>query len=171
MGRLTNLTALVLVLAAAGHLQGQIVISLDTVIDYSVITVAGSGFNYPYGPISDASGTLTGTLASGDAINAGFQTYSSASIVLIPAVLGDMDGDGEVDGSDVDPFVDILLNGPYQAEADMNEDGEVNGLDVDPFVAAVVGSGTQPVDEPSSFLLCLVALGVVGGWWKWRRAA
>ena len=39
----------------------------------------------------------------------------------------------------VTPFVDVLLNGPYQAEADMNEDDEVNGLDVDPFVAAVVG--------------------------------
>jgi hypothetical protein len=49
---------------------------------------------------------------------------------------------------------------------DVNFDGDVNGLDVDPFVAAVVG-GTQAIPEPSTFLLALVALAVVGGWRKW----
>ena len=76
-------------------------------------------------------------------------------------LLGDVNLDGEVNGLDVDPFVEVLLNGPPQAEADMNEDGEVNGLDVDPFVAAVVGGGTQPVPEPSTLLLVLIALGVM----------
>jgi hypothetical protein len=57
------------------------------------------------------------------------------------ALLGDVNLDGVVNGLDVDPFVDVLLSGPFQAEADMNLDGVVNGLDVDPFVAAVVGSG------------------------------
>jgi len=65
---------------------------------------------------------------------------------------------------DVDPFVDVLLNGPFQAAADMNEDGEVNGLDVDPFVAAVVGGGVAAVPEPSTLLLCLLALGRLTGW-------
>jgi hypothetical protein len=86
-------------------------------------------------------------------------------------LLGDVNLDGEVNGLDVDPFVEVLLSGPYQAEADMNGDQVVNGLDVDPFVAAVVGGGVQSVDEPSTVLLALVALGVVGGWWKWKRAA
>jgi YVTN family beta-propeller protein len=81
-------------------------------------------------------------------------------------LLGDVNLDGVVNGLDVDPFVEGLLSGPYQPEADMNEDQVVNGLDVDPFVAAVVG-GTQPVPEPSTLLLCLVALGLVGGWRKW----
>ena len=48
---------------------------------------------------------------------------------------------------------------------DVNLDGVVNGLDVDPFVAAVVG--VQAVPEPSTLLLCIVALGVVGGLRKW----
>ena len=56
--------------------------------------------------------------------------------------------------------------GLYQPEADMNEDQVVNGLDVDPFVAAVVG-GVQQIPEPSTILLVLIALGVVGGWRKW----
>jgi hypothetical protein len=86
-------------------------------------------------------------------------------------ILGDVNGDGEVNGLDVDPFVDALLSGSYQPEADMNEDQVVNGLDVDPFVAAVVGGGTQQIPEPSTLLLALVTLGVFGGWWKWKRAA
>ena len=82
-------------------------------------------------------------------------------------LLGDVNGDGEVNGLDVDPFVDILLNGPYQAAADMNADQGVNGLDVDLFVAAVVGGAAQSIPEPSTFLLCIIALGVVGAWRKW----
>ncbi len=84
-----------------------------------------------------------------------------------PVLLGDLNGDGEVNGLDVDPFVDVLLNGPFHAAADMNEDGDVNGLDVDPFVVAVVGGGSQQIPEPSTLLLGLVALGVIGGWRKW----
>jgi len=65
-----------------------------------------------------------------------------------------------VNGLDVDPFVEVLLSGPYQTEADMNDDQVVNGLDVDPFVAAVVAGGTQQIPEPSTLLLCLIVLGI-----------
>jgi phospholipase/lecithinase/hemolysin len=92
--------------------------------------------------------------------NAAFDVLAGSSL------LGDVNGDGDVNGLDVDPFVDVLLSGPYQPEADMNEDQVVNGLDVDPFVAAVVG-GTQQIPEPSTLLLGLLALGVVGAWRKW----
>jgi hypothetical protein len=84
--------------------------------------------------------------------------------------VGDVNHDTEVNGLDVDPFADVLLASRFDVAADMNLDGVVNGLDVDPFVAAVVG-GTQPVPEPSTLLLALIALGVVGGWRKWKRAA
>ena len=58
-------------------------------------------------------------------------------------LLGDVNSDGQVNGLDVDPFVNILLNGPYDPTADMNEDGAVNGLAVELFVAAGVG-GNAP---------------------------
>ena len=65
-------------------------------------------------------------------------------------VLGDMNIDGALNGLDVDPFVDVLLNGPYQPVADMNQDSGVNGMDVDPFVAAVLGGVAHPrtLDSP-----------------------
>jgi hypothetical protein len=81
-------------------------------------------------------------------------------------LLGDLNLDGEINGLDVDPFVDVLLSGPYQIQADINLDAVVNGLDVDPFVAAVVG-GVQQIPEPLTLLLAFVALGVVGGRRKW----
>jgi hypothetical protein len=65
---------------------------------------------------------------------------------------------------DVDRFVDVLLDSSYLVEADMNEDQVVNGLDVDLFVAAVISGGAQQIPEPSTLLLGIVALGLVGGW-------
>lgn len=50
----------------------------------SVITVKGTGFNYPYGEIPDRSGTLTGVLASGDPIDAPFEIHAGAAIRLVP---------------------------------------------------------------------------------------
>jgi hypothetical protein len=89
-----------------------------------------------------------------------------AAAVVVPQppiiILGDVDGDGEVNGLDVDPFVDVLLSGLYQVEADMNEDQVVNGLDVDPFVAAVVGGGVQAVPEPSSWIILVIGALLLG---------
>jgi hypothetical protein len=96
----------------------------------------------------------------------GLGDFDGLQLVDGGVLLGDVNLDGVVNGLDVDPFVDVLLSGPYQSEADMNEDQVVNGLDVDPFVAAVVG-GSQSVPEPSTLLLALVTLGVIGGWRKW----
>jgi hypothetical protein len=49
-----------------------------------IITVRGMEFNYPYGSIPDSSGTLTGTLLSGDPIDASFRIRGDASIMLVP---------------------------------------------------------------------------------------
>ncbi len=37
------------------------------------------------------------------------------------------------------PFVDLLTNGEFQAEADVNQDGEVELLDVAPFLDLMAG--------------------------------
>lgn len=81
--------------------------------------------------------------------------------------LGDMNGDGKVNGLDVEPFVDVLLNGLYQSEADMNLDDKVNGLDVEPFVHAVLADGgaVEGIPEPSASVLATIGL---LGWFAYR---
>ena len=53
--------------------------------------------------------------------------------------LGDVDGDGIIDLSDVAPFIERLTAGEYQLEADVNCDGALNLTDVAPFVDLLVG--------------------------------
>ena len=113
-------------------------------------------------------GTAVGINAAGGGLLATWHAKPGHHVVFGEPLRGDLNLDGEVNGLDVDPSVDILLSGPYWPEADMNEDGKVNGLDVDPFVVALDGGGAQQIPEPSTFLLCLIAVGVVGGWRKWR---
>jgi hypothetical protein len=93
--------------------------------------------------------------------------FFRTTVALVPFPAGDMNEDGQLNGLDVDLFVDAVLFEPFNRHADMNGDGVVTGLDVDPFVAALLGGGTQQIPEPSTLFLCIVALGVVGGWRKW----
>ncbi len=55
-------------------------------------------------------------------------------------LLGDVNGDCEVNLLDVQPFVDLLAAGGFLPEADINGDGMVNLLDVDPFVTLLTGA-------------------------------
>ncbi len=52
---------------------------------------------------------------------------------------GDVNLDGVVNLLDVFPFVEILSNNGFQAEADVNKDGVVNLLDTGPFVDLIAG--------------------------------
>ncbi len=54
-------------------------------------------------------------------------------------LLGDLNGDGQVNLLDVSPFVDAVVSGTFIPEADINGDGEVNLLDIAPFVALLTG--------------------------------
>jgi hypothetical protein len=125
--------------------------------NYTDEEIANRDYEDDFNATIDGAGRLT---------HGGTGEIVFGGLVITPPDLGDVNGDGVVNGLDVDPFVDVLLNGPYQAAADMNEDGDVNGLDVDPFVAAVVG-GAQQIPEPSTLLLALLALGALGGCRKW----
>ena len=51
-----------------------------------------------------------------------------------PVLLGDVNRDGTVDFEDIAPFVVLLTNGGFQAEADIDENGEVNFEDIAPFI-------------------------------------
>ena len=59
--------------------------------------------------------------------------------IALSILLGDVNCDGEVNLLDVDPFIDAISSGEYNAKADINQDGVVNLLDVDPFIAILSG--------------------------------
>jgi hypothetical protein len=88
------------------------------------------------------------------------------NVVFLLGIIGDMDGDGDVDFDDIDAFV-LGLNDPAGYEAifgvspaelgDMDMDGDLDFDDISGFVAILSGGGSQAVPEPSTLvLMCVV---------------
>ena len=48
--------------------------------------------------------------------------------------LGDVDLDGVVTFLDIFPFIQLLAEGGFQAEADIDQNGVVNFEDIQPFI-------------------------------------
>ena len=74
----------------------------------------------------------------------GLRTNRSAHIYValataVPVFMGDVNLDGEVTFSDIQPFIAVLSANGFQAEADFDEDGLVTFTDIAPFVAALAG--------------------------------
>ena len=71
---------------------------------------------------------------------------SVIEVLQLVQLIGDVNGDGAVNGLDVDPFVQVVLDGGADAatefRSDINGDGAVNGLDVGPLVDAIL-AGTH----------------------------
>ena len=93
-------------------------------VDWMASTIRNNAIESPSLPIVPPDVDLLGgglssiegecTLCAGPAA---FFRIEGTFDLLVPVIVGDIDGNGEVDGSDVDPFVDVLLNGPYRPEA------------------------------------------------------
>ena len=56
---------------------------------------------------------------------------------LFDIVHGDVNQDGLVDFLDIGPFIGVLTDGVFQAEADCDGSGVVDFLDIGPFIAAL----------------------------------
>ena len=57
---------------------------------------------------------------------------------LMPVIRPDVDGDGEVNISDVNAVVDIILSSAYLQSGDVNGDGEVNVSDVNAVIDIIL---------------------------------
>ena len=60
--------------------------------------------------------------------------------VVEMALCGDINLDGSVTFLDIAPFIVLLADGLFQAEADCDQNGELNFLDIAPFIAALAGN-------------------------------
>ena len=58
----------------------------------------------------------------------------SASFVLTTTLVGDVNCDGEINFSDISPFILLLSSGEFDPKADINGDGSVDFLDIAPFI-------------------------------------
>lgn len=75
-----------------------------------------------------------------------FEDYASEECsitVAVSAALGDMNLDGPVNALDIAPFVTVMVQRTYQAEADCFQDGLINALDIAPFVDILTQQQTQ----------------------------
>ncbi len=71
----------------------------------------------------------------GSVVEAGVDAVTLRVVACADDILfGDVNLDGVVNLLDVQPFVNLITSGSFQAEADINQDGVVNLLDVGPFV-------------------------------------
>jgi hypothetical protein len=127
-------------------------------LDNAQVTLFGSNFNFPFGPISALTGTITGTLQGGESINVSFFQGRSGQIILSSSdtdgdgILDDMDncpdvfntdqldteGDGTGNACDSDDDNDDVLDGsdncplqPNLDQADTDGDGAGNACDTD----------------------------------------
>jgi hypothetical protein len=91
-------------------------------LDNAQVTLFGSNFNFPFGPISALTGTITGTLQGGESINVSFFQGRSGQIILSSS---DTDGDGILD--DMDNCPDVFNTD----QLDTDGDGTGNACDTD----------------------------------------
>lgn len=76
------------------------------------------------------SARLSGSNSQVDFSNIGFTGTTTVPGVL----LGDVNLDGVVNFLDIAPFIVLLADGEFQAEADIDQNGSVNFLDIGPFI-------------------------------------
>ncbi len=53
---------------------------------------------------------------------------------------GDVNGDGTVNGTDIQAIINLIVAGVYEEKADVNEDGNVNGTDIQEVINIIVNA-------------------------------
>jgi hypothetical protein len=54
-------------------------------------------------------------------------------------VKGDVNGDGVVNGTDIQAVINCILAGEFNKKADVNADGVVNGTDIQEIINIILG--------------------------------
>ncbi len=61
-------------------------------------------------------------------------------VALSDALRGDVNGDGVVNGTDIQAIINAIVEGEYDEKADVNEDEQVNGTDIQEVINIIVNA-------------------------------
>ena len=56
----------------------------------------------------------------------------------VPGIVGDVNGDGEVNIADINAVIDMILSGRFNEKGDVNGDGEVNIADINAIIDKIL---------------------------------
>ncbi len=77
-------------------------------------------------------------------VNTGWQglllTLCKLKFIPEPALKGDVNGDGVVNGTDIQAVINFIIAGQYDKKADVNNDGVVNGTDIQEIINIIVSA-------------------------------
>lgn len=93
--------------------------------------------HFNFGWDSDGNGWFKLTALTPTTHN--FSSSKNAIVGLTPTILGDVNGDGKINMSDVTKMVNVANSGEYDRAADLNSDGKVDINDVSKEVDVILG--------------------------------
>ena len=61
-------------------------------------------------------------------------------VEISDALSGDVNGDGVINGTDIQAIINLIVEGEYNEKGDVNEDGQVNGTDIQEVINIIVNA-------------------------------
>lgn len=94
-------------------------------------------FHFNWGYNGNGDGWFALTALTPDDMD--FTSKKNAIVGLTPSYLGDVNGDGYINMSDVTEIIDTSINGEYNSKADVNSDGKVDIDDANKVINHIIG--------------------------------
>lgn len=94
-------------------------------------------FHFNWGYNGNGDGWFALTALTPDDMD--FTSKKNAIVGLTPSYLGDVNGDGYINMSDVTEIIDTSIKGEYNPKADVNADGKVNIDDANKVINHIIG--------------------------------
>jgi hypothetical protein len=92
--------------------------------------------------VPTASAKLYVPEASVDAYKtvAPWNRFGTVEAIPDAGLRGDVNGDGVVNGTDIQVVINLIVAGEFDEKADVNEDGTVNGTDIQEVINIIVNA-------------------------------
>lgn len=94
-------------------------------------------FHFNWGYNGNGDGWFALTALTPDDMD--FTSKKNAIVGLTPSFLGDVNGDGYINMSDVTEIIDTSIKGEYNSKADVNSDGKVDNDDANKVINHIIG--------------------------------